>query len=276
MRIMKGGLEDEGRERRGAPSWAAAVAALAAAAALFAYGASASCSSDAPQPPSEMPAGAGRAEDSASSDKFFGTQNWGFMGEDSMAAFQSGFYAWLLEGGLEDGAYVYLHGEDVSCEDGVWTAYARTPVDDAYYRVRFDASTKDVSYEECAKPAFAQRAESERVEMEAPAAEAGDADAPPDKRDSSANIALDDAAALKARLGERAGGALPSVIAEYASGKGIETAPALCSVYPASIARDGGILRFDVLIYDAQKNGYAVSADYDEAADRFGFALGAL
>lgn len=261
---------------------ALAAGTLALAGALFAYGISASCPPSDPEPAAieTGPTDAGAERDSVARN-FYGTENWTFMSGDSMRAFQESFYAWLLEGGLEDGAYVYLHGEDVACEGGIWTAYARTPVNDAYYKVAFDAETKGCTFEEVLKPEFAEKAESERTVVDATATDAPqvagqDSTAPPDRRDASANIALDDPTALGSLLPSHAAEALPGIIAEYCAGKGVDTSPGLCSVYPASIDSTGGAVRFDVLVYDSQKRAYVVSADYDAASDRFGLSLKAL
>lgn len=252
---------------------------LAVAVALFAYGFAVSCSVD---DTGNQDFDAAYGEDSRESvdysANFYGEDNWSFMSKESLASFEVAFYPWLLRNGLEDGAYVYLHSEDISCEDGIWSAYARTPVDDAYYKVGFDAATKEMSFEEVVRPAFAESVESERTEIqgtggEDPSVSPQDSDTPSDRRDVSSNIPLDDASALSSRLPTRAAESLPRIIVEYSSGKGIETAPALCSIYPESIARNGQDASFEILVYDPQKIAYIVTADYDGTQDRFGFSI---
>ena len=182
-----------------------------------------------------------------------------------------------IERGLEDGAYVYLHSEGIVCDDGIWAAYARTPIDDAYYKVTFDAATKEMTFEEALEPDFAKRAESERTEIqgaeEEPPVSLQDSDAPVDRRDATSNIPLDDTTALSSKLPARAAESLPEIIVEYAAGKGVETSPALCSIYPSSIQSSGHVIGFDILMYDPQKAAYIISADYDDESNRFGFAM---
>lgn len=256
---------------------AIAIGSIVVAVALFAYGFSVSCSSEGVSAEEQRIEYADAEDVQDLSENFYGEENWSFMSEDSLRIFEESFYTWLLENGLEDGAYVYLHGEDIACDDGIWAAYARTPIDDAYYKVTFDASTKEMTFEEVLEPDFAKRAASERTEIEGaaeqPLVSPQDSDAPPDRRDASSNIPLDDAAALSSRLPARAAESLPQIIVEYAADKGVETSPALCSIYPASIQSAGHAVSFEILMYDTQKMGYVISADFDEESNRFGFAM---
>lgn len=271
-------VEGEGASPK-ARSIALVAGTLAIAAALFAYGFSVSCSQEDPVLQDDQTTYEDTSAGTDYSGSFYGEENWSFMSEESLLAFESSFYPWLLERGLEDGAYVYLHSEDIACEDGVWQAYARTPVDDAYYKVTFDASTKELTFEKVMTPEFAKRAESERIEVQV---ESGnevsrqDSEAPADRRDASQNIPIDDADAFASKLPAKAASALPGIIVEYAAGKGVETTPALCSIYPSSIKASGQAVSFEVLAYDPQKNAYVISADYDETADRFGLSIRAL
>ena len=66
---------------------------------------------------------------------------------------------------------------------------------------------------------------------------------------------------------------LSRIVSEYAAMKGIQTSSALCSVYPESVSTSSGTTTLEVLIYDAQKNGYVIKADYDSASDRFGMSM---
>lgn len=209
---------------------------------------------------------------------FFGEENWGFMSDETRASFEREFYAWLVEGGLEEGSYVYLHAEDINCTDGVWTAYARTPQTNTYYKIAFDASAKEISYEEIPEPDFAKRVQTEREVLDAPSegAVAGrDEGTPSDRRDASANIALDDPR-LSELLPKAAYDSLPSIISEYAAGKGIATSAALCSVYPNSVSTSGDTTSFEMLVYDTRKAAFMVDADYSAANDSFGFSLSQL
>lgn len=211
-------------------------------------------------------------------DHFFGEENWAFMSEESLASFEREFYAWLIEGGMEDGGYVYLHAEDISCTDGIWTAYARTPQTNTFYKVAFDATAKEVSFEEIPEPDFAKKAQTERETIDAAregdVAERDEA-APSDRRDASENVALDDPR-LAELLPKAAAESLPSIISEYAAGKGIATSPTLCSVYPRSVSTSGDTTSFEMLVYDTQKAAFMVEADYSASNDSFGFSLSHL
>ncbi|WP_276666819.1 hypothetical protein [Senegalimassilia anaerobia] len=273
------GKQDAGMKEKSAKARAGAIVigSIIMAVALIAYAFSVSCSGEGNPAQEQQIEYADIADVQDFSENFYGEENWAFMSEESLTVFEETFYPWLLERGLEDGVYVYLHSEDIVCDDGIWAAYARTPIDDAYYKVTFDAATKEMTFEEVLEPDFAKRAESERTEIEGavehPPVSPQDSDAPTDRRDASSNIPLDDAAALSSKLPARAAESLPQIIVEYAAGKGVETSPALCSIYPASIQSTGNAVSFEMLMYDTQKMGYVISADFDEESNRFGFAM---
>ena len=134
-----------------------------------------------------------------------------------------------------------------------------------------------MTFEEVLEPDFAKQAASDLTEIEGaveqPPVSPQDSGAPPDRRDASSNIPLDDAEALSSKLPARAAESLPQIIVEYAADKGVETSPALCSIYPASIQSAGHAVSFEILMYDTQKMGYVISADFDEESNRFGFAM---
>lgn len=275
MRYLEGRIEGGPSPRARS---AMAIGSLVAVVAVLSYGMVASCAPTADSDVRAAVTAAGPTEAAGAHSKmFYGTANWPFMTDESLARFEDSFYEWLLEGGLAEGSYVYLHSEDVDCQDGVWTAYARTPVDDAYYKIRFDAQTKETTYEAVLAPEFARRAADAREEASAQAEQQEQTEeAPSDRRDASRNIAVDDTASLRALMPERAAETLPSIIREYAASKGLSTSAALCSVYPTSAATEGAVTRFQVLMYDDSKRGYLIDADYDVRSDRFGLSLQSL
>lgn len=256
---------------------AIAIGSLIAVVAVLAYGMVASCSTDMPDDANEMIITSDDAKgDDAIDLPFYGASNWAFMTDETLSRFERSFYGWLLDGGLPSGSYVYLHSEDIECVDGIWRAYARTPIDDTYYLVRFDAQTKETSYEAVNEPEFARQQQSVREEAQAPSEQEPELETPSDRRDASRNVSLDDANGLRACMPERAAETLPGIICEYAASKGLSTSPALCSVYPESITAEGAVTCFSVLMYDEQKRGYIIEADYDAGSDRFGLSLRSL
>lgn len=263
----------KGKAKRGA----VAVGTILLAGSVLAYGATASCSSDAPSEDAGQEAfeEASKASPRTHGEHYYGEENWSFMSDETLATFEDAFYTWLLEGGHENGSFVYLHSEDISCTDGIWSAYARTPQDNAYFKVTFDAASKELSFEEVSEPDFAKRAHAEREEATAPDEEVASQDmqGTSDRRDASRNVALDDASGLARLLPAKAASSLPDIAIRYARDKGIATAPALCSVYPSSVHASGDTTTFELLVYDEQKSAYLVRADYSGEKDAFGFAL---
>lgn len=275
MRFLEGKVE-EGPSSRARSI--IAIGSLVAAVAVLSYGMVASCS---PAEDSDVRASIAETTEAHASGQYakmyYGTANWPFMTDETLTRFEDSFYEWLLDGGLSEGSYVYLHSEEVQCEDGVWSAYARTPVDDAYYKIRFDAQTKETSYEAVLAPEFASQSAAAREEASAASEQQEQSeDASSDRRDASRNIAVDDTASLRALMPERAAETLPTIIREYAASKGLSTSPALCSVYPSSATTEGAVTRFQVLMYDDAKRGYLIDADYDAGSDRFGLSLQSL
>lgn len=245
------------------------------AAALLSYGLITSCSNE-EEPHIEAEESLQQSEEPLYQDRFFGTENWAFMSDDTMASFQEEFYAWLLESeGVEDDAYVYLHSEEIACENGIWSAYARIPIYDAYYKVTFDPQSKAISYQEVLKPAFAEKVVEAREEMAASVAEQDEPEQA-DVRNAANNIPVDDVSALSVRMPHAAAESLARIVSEYAATKGVQTSDALCSVYPESISTSGGVTALEVLMYDMQKNGYLIKADYDAGTDRFGMSMTSL
>ncbi len=275
MRLLEGRAESGPSPRARS---VIAVGSLVAVVAVLSYGMMASCAPDEASDARATTTAAAPAEAADDhSEMFYGTANWPFMTDESMTRFQSSFYEWLLDGGLAEGSYVYLHSEGVECDDGVWTAYARTPVDDAYYKVRFNAQTKETAYESVLAPEFAQQQSDTREEAAVPSEQQDrPEDATSDRRDASHNIAVDDTSSLRTLMPERAAETLPTIIREYAASKGLSTSPALCSVYPSSVTTEGAVTRFQVLMYDDAKRGYLIDADYDAGSDRFGLSLQSL
>lgn len=264
----KGSTSSKGRGHQAA----IAIGTFVLAVALLSYGLATSCSVE-EEPQIEPEVAPQQSEAQTHQDQFFGTENWTFMSEDTMQRFQEEFYAWLLESeGLEDGAYVYLHSEEIACEEGVWSAYARTPLDDAYYKVTFDPQSKEITYQEVLRPSFADKPVEAREEIAASVAEQDEQDEP-NVRNAANNIPVDDVSALSTRMPRAAAESLSRIVGEYAATKGIQTSSALCSVYPESVSTSGGTTTLEVLIYDAQKNGYVIKADYDSASDRFGVSM---
>lgn len=264
----KGSASSKGRGHQAA----IAIGTFALAAALLSYGLVTSCSTE-EEPQIEPETAPQQSEAQTHQSLFFGTENWTFMSDDTMQRFQEEFYAWLLESeGLEDGAYVYLHSEEIACVDGVWSAYARTPLDDAYYKVTFDPQSKEITYQEVLRPSFANKPAEAREEIAASVAEQDEQDQP-NVRNASNNIPVDDVSALSALMPKAAAESLSRIVSEYAATKGIQTSSALCSVYPESVSTSSGTTTLEVLIYDAQKNGYVIKADYDSASDRFGMSM---
>lgn len=280
--MMKAGRPEgrafgNGKAKRGA----LVVGSVVLAASVIGYGFAVSCSGQPESQAYEATQAAtedGEGEENPVEDHFFGEENWAFMSEESLASFEREFYAWLIEGGMEDGSYVYLHAEDISCTDGIWTAYARTPQTNTFYKVAFDATAKEISFEEVPEPEFAKKAQTERETIDAvregDVAERDEA-APADRRDASENVALDDPR-LAELLPKAAAESLPAIISEYAAGKGIATSPTLCSVYPRSVSTSGDTTSFEMLVYDAQKAAFMVEADYSASNDSFGFSLSHL
>lgn len=258
---------------------AAALGAVFLSAALLAYGVAAS------QIPEEeieleeetLPA----LNDGDSYDDFFyGTENWGFMSPETMSRFQRQFYEWLTDSGaIEQGAYVYLHAEEITCEDGIWVAYARTPLNDIYYRISFDPQNKEISYEESPAPGFATTDSGARETLQGPESTpvaAQDETGQEDSRNAAENISVDDVDALAALMPQQAADSLGRIVCEYAASKDIETSAPLCSVYPSSVSTSSTVTTMDVLVYDSQKNGYLIKADYDSSSNLFGMALSPL
>lgn len=251
------------------------------AASVIGYGFAVSCSGQPESQDYEATQAAtedGDGEGNHAKDYFFGEENWAFMSDETLNSFEGEFYEWLIEGGMEDGSYVYLHAEDINCTDGVWTAYARTPQTNTFYKVAFDASAKEISFEEVPEPDFAKKAQTEREVMDGSSEDnvAGrDEAAPSDRRDASANVALDDPK-IAELLPKAAAESLPAIISEYAAGKGIATSPMLCSVYPQSVLTSGNTTSFEILVYDTQKAAFIVDADYSADNDSFGFSLSQL
>ena len=254
---------------------------VALAASVIGYGFAVSCSA---QPESQAHEAAQMASEDAADEEdavcehFYGEDNWAFMSEETLVSFEREFYAWLIEGGMEDGGYVYLHAEDIGCADGVWTAYARTPQTNTFYKVSFDATAKEVSFEEIPEPDFAKKTQTEREVLDAARDDAvagRDETASSDRRDASQNVALDDPR-LSGLLPKAAAESLPAIISKYAAGKGIATSPTLCSVYPQSVSTSGDTTSFEMLVYDTQKAAFIVDADYSADNDSFGFSLSRL
>lgn len=264
----KGSTSSKGKRHQAA----IAIGTFALAAALLSYGLVTSCSTE-EEPQIEPETTPQQSEAQTHQSLFFGTENWTFMSDDTMQRFQEEFYAWLLESeGLEDGAYVYLHSEEIACVDGVWSAYARTPLDDAYYKVTFDPQSKEISYQEVLRPSFADKPVEAREEMQGSVAEQ-DEQEQPNVRNAANNIPVDDVSALSARMPQAAAESLARIVGEYAATKGIQTSRALCSVYSESMSTSGDTTTLEVLVYDTQKNGYVIKADYDSASDRFGMSM---
>lgn len=251
---------------------ALAIGTFILAAALLGYGLTVSCSQK-EEPVIEVDSLPEASAENVQDDLFYGTENWTFMSDDTMQRFQREFYSWLLESeGLENGAYVYLHAEEIACENGIWSAYARTPLNDAYYKVSFDPQSKEITYQEVMKPSFADKKQEAREEIALEVAEQ-DEQAQKDVRNAASNIPVDDVSALASRMPRSAAESLARIIEEYAATKSIQTSAALCSVYPDSFNVGSSVTSFEVLMYDVQKNGYLIAADYDASSDRFGLSL---
>lgn len=224
------------------------------------------------------------------SEWFLGAENFAFLSESGLRAFERECYSWLLAQGMDEGRYVYCCAEDVASEGSTWRAYVRTPHDARYYLVTYDVDERSFSFEPCAEPPSVAERQKHADESEAALAAApeGDADegasripeggtdlseADPSPYDASRNIPVTDASALSEHLPDAAASSLSGAVAEYAAMRGFSTAPEMCSVYPDSFRALDGKTAFEVLCFAPDRSAVRLSVEYDPAIEMFGMSL---
>ena len=230
-------------------------------------------------------------EDAADrSEWFLGEENFVFLSEGGLRAFESECYSWLLARGMDEGRYVYCCAEDVASEGSTWRAYVRTPHDGRYYLVTYDVDARSFSFEPCAEPPTAAERQKHANESEAALAAAPEggaeegagevpkggtdlSEADPSPYDASRNIPVTDASALSEHLPDAAASSLSGAVAEYAAMRGFSTAPEMCSVYPDSFRDLDGKTAFEVLCFAPDRSAVRLSVEYDPAIEMFGMSL---
>lgn len=238
-----------------------------------------------------QPAAQEAPEDEADrSEWFLGTENFAFLSESGLRAFERECYSWLLAHGMEEGRYVYCCAEDISSEGSTWRAYVRTPHDARYYLVTYDVDARSFSFEPCAEPPSVAERQKHADESEAALAaapegggEAGASEAPeggadlsatePSLYDASRNVSVTDVPALSEHLPDEAASSLADAVEEYASMRGFATERAMCSVYPDSFRALDGKTAFEVLCFAPDRSAVRLSVEYDPSTDMFGMSL---
>lgn len=284
-----GGLPWEERTspgRRRAAYGLAAVAGAIAVAATLSFLAASPAPEGAPAPAAQ----AAPEEGADRSQWFLGEENFPFLSDEGLRAFESSCYAWLLAQGMDEGRYVYCCAEDVSSEGSAWRAYVRTPHDSRYYLVTYDVAGRSFAFEASGEPPTLAARQKHANESEAAlaASSAGGEEEGPDSGgeepgggreepaspyDASRNIPVTDADALRAHLPDEAAAALPEAVEEYARMREFSTQPGMCSVYPDSFGEQGGLTVFEVLCFDEDRRAVRLSVEYDPSVEMFGMSL---
>ena len=204
-------------------------------------------------------------------------EEWGFVDAGAAEEVACALYGALLAAGMEEGDLVFVLAGWEEGADG-WTGHVLTSLDGAVWEATVAAdrsvSVAASSAEEAVAAARgaeeqAEDAEEEqaRAALSGSAAEATWATGSYDPRDTTGLVALDDAAALAALLGEEAALAVEALLAQAVEEAcGLELDEGLSGIFPDTVGEEDGVLRFVASCWSSASQGVVVECAWDAGA----------